>query len=51
MDEWLRAPLVIGIFVLRFVVPLAVTLMVGYWLRRLGTEWQAESEWQRRQTR
>jgi hypothetical protein len=30
-------------FLLRLGVPLAITLAVGYWLRRLDARWQAEA--------
>ena len=40
--------MVVGLFLLRLGVPLAVTLTVGYWLRRLDNKWQAEARarWQ-----
>ena len=40
--------MVLGLFLLRLGVPLAVTLAVGYWLRRLDNKWQAEARarWQ-----
>lgn len=34
---------VISMFVLRLGVPLAITLLVGYGLRRLDAKWQAEA--------
>jgi len=34
---------VVGIFLLRLGVPLAITLAVGYWLRRLDAKWEAEA--------
>ena len=43
MDWWLQAAGVIGMFILRLGVPLAITLAVGYWLRRLDAKWQAEA--------
>ncbi|RME69838.1 MAG: hypothetical protein D6784_17735 [Chloroflexi bacterium] len=43
MDElWLIGAVVAG-FVLRLGIPLAVTFLVGYWLRRLDDRWQAEA--------
>jgi hypothetical protein len=33
----------VGMFLLRLGLPLAVTLGVGYWLRRLDAKWQAEA--------
>lgn len=35
---------VMGLFLLRLGVPLAITLAVGYGLRRLDTKWQAEAQ-------
>lgn len=43
MEVWLQVAAVIGMFVLRLGVPLAITLTVGYWLRRLDAKWQAEA--------
>ena len=43
MDWWLQVAAVIGMFILRLGVPLAITLAVGYWLRRLDAKWQAEA--------
>lgn len=43
MDGWLQILAVVGMFVLRLGVPLAITLAVGYWLRRLDAKWQAEA--------
>jgi hypothetical protein len=34
---------VVGLFLLRLGVPLAITLAVGYWLRRLDAKWEAEA--------
>ena len=34
---------VLGMFVLRLGVPLAITLAIGYWLRRLDARWEAEA--------
>ncbi len=43
--EWLTQGLVIlGLFILRLGVPLAIILAVGYGLRRLDAKWQAEAE-------
>ncbi len=36
--------MILGMFVLRLGVPLAVTLLVGYWLHRLDAKWQAEAQ-------
>ena len=42
--EWLTQVLVIlGLFILRLGVPLAIILIVGYGLRRLDAKWQAEA--------
>lgn len=43
MDGWLQILAVVGMFILRLGVPLAITLAVGYWLRRLDAKWQAEA--------
>jgi hypothetical protein len=44
MDRLSGTLIIVGLFVLRLVVPLAVTLAVGYLLRRLEVKWQAENE-------
>jgi hypothetical protein len=42
--DWLfQATIILGMFILRLGVPLAITLAVGYWLRRLDAKWQAEA--------
>jgi hypothetical protein len=38
-----QAAFLVLMFILRFGVPLAITLGVGYWLRRLDKKWQAEA--------
>lgn len=43
MEIWQQAALVALMFILRIGVPLAITLGVGYWLRRLDKKWQAEA--------
>lgn len=43
MEAWLQVTAVIGMFVLRLGVPLAITGLVGYWLHRLDARWQAEA--------
>jgi hypothetical protein len=43
MEWWLEVLIIVGFFVLRLGVPLAITLIVGYWLRRLDARWQAEA--------
>jgi hypothetical protein len=43
MDALLQILAVVGMFILRLGVPLAITLAVGYWLRRLDAKWQAEA--------
>lgn len=40
---------VVGLFVLRLGVPLAITLVVGYGLRRLDAKWEAEAQAKRDQ--
>ena len=48
MDGLLEAAVIVGMFILRLGVPLAITLAVAYFLRRLDARWQAEAwaEWQ-----
>jgi hypothetical protein len=42
--DWLLTALAItGMFIVRLGVPLAITLAVGYLLRRLDAKWQAEA--------
>jgi hypothetical protein len=43
VDWLLTTGAVIGAFVLRLGVPLAITLAVAYWLRRLDAKWEAEA--------
>jgi hypothetical protein len=43
MDWLLDAAIIGGMFILRLGVPLAITLAVGYFLRRLDAKWQAEA--------
>ena len=43
VDIVFNVGLVIGLFVLRFGVPLLIMFAIGYWLRRLDTKWQAEA--------
>jgi hypothetical protein len=38
-----EAAIVVGMFVLRLGVPLVITLVVAYSLRRLDAKWQAEA--------
>ena len=38
---------VLGMFLLRLGLPLALTLAVGYWLHRMDARWQAEALAQR----
>lgn len=42
MDQLLGPLVIVGLFLLRLGVPLAVTLAVGYLLRRLDAKWEAE---------
>ncbi len=44
MDWWWQTTMILGMFVLRLGVPLAVTLLIGYWLHRLDAKWQAEAQ-------
>lgn len=46
MDQLLEVAVITGMFVLRLGVPLAITLAVGYLLRRLDAKWRAEAETQ-----
>jgi hypothetical protein len=49
--DWLtEGGAVVGLFVLRCGLPLAILLAIGYFLRRLDDKWQAE-QLARRQTR
>ncbi len=43
MDWLLGVPVIVGMFVLRLGVPLAIILGVGYLWRRLDAKWQAEA--------
>ena len=43
MEWWLQLAGVVGLFVLRLLIPLAITVAVGFWLRRLDAKWQAEA--------
>lgn len=43
MDWLLEAAVIGGMFILRLGVPLAITLAVAYFLRRLDAKWQAEA--------
>jgi hypothetical protein len=44
MDALLQTAIIVGMFILRLGIPLAITLLVGYWLRRLDNKWQAEAK-------
>jgi len=46
MDGLLEAVVIAGMFLLRLGVPLAIMLLVGYLLRRLDAQWQAEAQMQ-----
>ncbi len=46
MDGLLEAVVIAGMFLLRLGVPLVITLLVGYLLRRLDAKWQAEAQMQ-----
>jgi len=43
VDWFTQAAIILGMFILRLGVPLAITLAVGYWLRKLDAKWQAEA--------
>jgi hypothetical protein len=51
-EWWSQALIILGMFLVRLVVPMAIVLGVGYWLRRLDNRWQAEAvaEWETRRT-
>lgn len=44
MNELLEPLVVIGLFLLRLAVPLAITLILGYLLRRLDARWESETQ-------
>jgi hypothetical protein len=44
LDIWLQITTVVGLFVLRLGVPVAVTLLVAYLFKRLDQKWQADAE-------
>ena len=43
MDELWTGAVIVGMFALRLGVPLAITLAIGYFLRRVDAKWQAEA--------
>lgn len=47
MQELLTALMILGMFIIRLGVPLALILVVGYFLSRLDAQWQAEAQAQR----
>lgn len=51
-EWWWQASIILGMFLVRLVVPMAIVMLVGYWLRRLDNRWQAEAmaEWEARRT-
>jgi len=44
MNELPEPLIVIGLFLLRLAVPLAITLIIGHLLRRLDARWQTETQ-------
>ena len=44
MSQWMEVAAVVGLFVLRLAVPVAITLGVCVVLRRLDAHWQAQAE-------
>ena len=52
MDGLREAAVIAGMFLLRIGVPLAITLAVAYFLRRLDAKWQAEAwaQWEASQS-
>ena len=43
MDGLLQVAVIVGMFILRLGVPLLITFLVAYWLRRLDGKWEAEA--------
>jgi hypothetical protein len=43
MDGLLQIAVIVGMFILRLGVPLLITLLVAYWLRRLDGKWEAQA--------
>ncbi len=43
MENWQVVLAILAMFLLRLGVPLAITVLVTYWLRRLDSRWQAEA--------
>jgi hypothetical protein len=44
LDWLLQTAIIVGMFILRLGIPLAITVFVGYCLRRLDDKWQAEAQ-------
>ncbi len=45
MEAWLLpSAIVVGMFIVRLGVPLAITLAIAYFLRRLDAKWKAEAQ-------
>jgi hypothetical protein len=49
MNTWTEVLAIVGFFLLRLGVPVAVTIGLAWALRRLDARWQAEAEVERRQ--
>jgi hypothetical protein len=47
MEVLMDVLVILGMFLLRLGLPLALVLVVGYWLRRLDARWEAEARRQR----
>lgn len=47
MEVLMDVLVILGMFLLRLGLPLALVLAVGYWLRRLDARWEAEARRQR----
>jgi hypothetical protein len=43
MDGLLQVAAIVGMFILRLGVPLLITFLVAYWLRRLDGKWEAQA--------
>ncbi len=48
LPEWVA---VLGLTLLRLGLPIAITLLAGYWLARLDAKWQAEEQQRQEQAR
>jgi len=44
MSDFQATAIVVGLFLLRCIVPLVIVMVVGYFMNRLADRWQAEDE-------